>query len=101
MTNHPKDRHVLAAALVSRARTIVTFNLRDFPEAALISHGIEARHPDDFLVELYELAPEVVADTIERQAAATRRPPLNYDAVLDNLTGQVPRFAKLLRGARH
>jgi predicted nucleic acid-binding protein len=30
MTNHPKDRHVLAAAVASRADYLVTFNLKDF-----------------------------------------------------------------------
>ena len=31
MKNHPKDRHVLAAAVRCRAQMIVTFNLKDFP----------------------------------------------------------------------
>ncbi len=31
----PDDRHVLAAAIVGRANVIVTYNLKDFPNAAL------------------------------------------------------------------
>ena len=31
MTNEPKDRHVLAAAVRSQAEVIVTYNRRDFP----------------------------------------------------------------------
>ena len=31
MTNHPKDRHVLAAAVGAGVKLIVTYNLKDFP----------------------------------------------------------------------
>lgn len=31
MTNDPKDRHVLAAAVRANAEVVVTFNIRDFP----------------------------------------------------------------------
>lgn len=34
MTNHPKDRDVLAAAVVARAQVIVTANIKDFPASA-------------------------------------------------------------------
>ena len=44
------DRHVLAAAIAGRADVIVTKNLKDFPPAALQPHGIEAQHPDTFLI---------------------------------------------------
>src|SRR5438552_3341726 len=40
MTNHPKDRHVLAAAVFSQSEYIVTDNLRDFPPASLAPHGL-------------------------------------------------------------
>jgi hypothetical protein len=35
MTNDPKDRHVLAAAVRANAEVLVTFNISDFPESAL------------------------------------------------------------------
>ena len=47
MTNDPKDRHVLAAAVRANAEVIVTFNLRDFPEPALKPYDILDVHPDD------------------------------------------------------
>lgn len=45
----PGDRHVAAAALGAGANYIVTRNLRDFPPAALGSHGIAAVDPDAFI----------------------------------------------------
>ena len=36
------DRHLLAAAICGHADAIVTFNLSDFPPAALAPFGIEA-----------------------------------------------------------
>lgn len=49
------DRHVLAAAIVSRADVIVTYNLRDFDEKELRKFDIEAVHPDEFIVNLIDL----------------------------------------------
>ncbi len=46
LTNDPKDRHVVAAALESSARVIVTGNIRDFHP---LPRGITAQLPDVFL----------------------------------------------------
>ncbi|MDQ5841532.1 MAG: PIN domain-containing protein, partial [Chloroflexota bacterium] len=51
----PDDRHVLAAAIRARAQIIVTFNLNDFPTDVLADWDVEARHPDDFLVDQFHL----------------------------------------------
>lgn len=51
----PDDRHVLAAAIRSRADAIVTFNLKDFPTDVLQGWGIEAIHPDDFVTYQFDL----------------------------------------------
>ena len=61
LTNHRKDRHVLGTAIISRAETIVTYNLRDFKPAALESWGVVAVSPDEFLCQLYEMYPDLVA----------------------------------------
>lgn len=55
----PGDRHVLAAAIHSKAQVIVTYNLKDFPEHSLTSFGIEAQHPDLFLKRIFVLAPHL------------------------------------------
>lgn len=53
----PDDRHVLAAAIVGHADAIVTANLKDFPAQALAAHGVEAQHPDDFIMNQLQLRP--------------------------------------------
>lgn len=65
----PADAHVLAAAVASGAGVLVTFNLRDFPRRALAVHGIELRHPDGFLWELWSHDPARMAPVIEAALA--------------------------------
>jgi hypothetical protein len=60
MTNEAKDRHVLAAAVAADSELVVTFNLDDFPPEVCEPVGVEAVHPDDFLLDLHDLAPEAV-----------------------------------------
>ena len=78
----PEDRHVLAAAIVSQADVIVTRNLRDFPDAALAPHGIEAQHPDEFIRRLLDLAPEAVVDAVRKQQASLVNPPVAMSELL-------------------
>lgn len=49
------DAHVLAAALKTRASTIVTENLADFPEEILAPLNIEARSADAFIADTIAL----------------------------------------------
>ena len=73
MTNHPKDRHVLAAAVHSKARTIVTYNLRDFPLEATKPWRVTAIGPSAFLTRLYRRDQSLVIETIREQATDIRR----------------------------
>jgi hypothetical protein len=70
------DRHVLAAAIRGGAQGIITANVKDFPAAALDPLGLEAVHPDDFLLDQLDLTPPTILQVIREQAAHTRRPPL-------------------------
>ncbi len=97
MTNHPKDRHVVAAAVQAGAQIIVTSNMRDFSDAALAPHGIEARPPDDFLLQLYDLQPQGMVALVQRQAAALLKPPMTFNDILKHIANQAPRFAERLR----
>ena len=97
MTNDPKDRHVLAAAVAADSELIVTFNLGDFPHDACEPVGVEAVHPDEFLLDLHDLAPEAVRAALEQQAADLH-PPWPLEQLLDALaTAGVPRFAETVR----
>lgn len=68
MTNHPKDRHVLAAAVRCGAHAIISDNKKDFPEDALAPYDLDCLTSDEFLVHQFHLAPEMVIDKLLRQA---------------------------------
>ncbi len=93
----PDDRHVLAAAIRTRAQAIVTSNLKDFPASALAPHNMEAMHPDEFVLEIIDLAPELVAEAVAEQAAALKHPPRSVAELLQTLhqVGLVQSVAKL------
>lgn len=98
MANDPKDRHVLAAAVVSEAQTIVTHNLADFPAEALEPWDIQAQHPDEFLLGLFNIQPGLAVALIERQASALRNPPLTTNDVLAALeVAGAPQFVAAVR----
>ena len=87
------DRHVLAAAIRAGAQTILTFNLDDFPESKLSPYNVEAKHPDDFMLDAIDLAPGVVTTVLAEQATALRNPPRSVVELLD--LGVVRSVAKL------
>jgi hypothetical protein len=87
MTNHPKDRHVLAAAVAGRADTLVTENLKDFPPESAAHLGITVTGQDDFLLGLLELHPDAVLDALRRQSSRYRREPRSVTALLSILAG--------------
>jgi predicted nucleic acid-binding protein len=98
MTNDPKDRHVLAAAVAAHAQVIVTTNLKDFPSEALAPHQVEAQHPDVFLSRQFDRDPDQMRLALESQIRKLRKPPRTYDEVLDTLAQHTPHFVRLLRG---
>lgn len=68
------DRHVLAAAIRSEADCIVTFNLKDFPSGNLKPLGVEAIHPDNFLLSLMDDDSTGVIAAVCRQCASLKNP---------------------------
>jgi predicted nucleic acid-binding protein len=97
MTNHPKDRHVLAAAARAHAAVIVTANLKDFPTAALEPYRIEAIHPDDFLLDQLDLYPSVTLRCLRELVRALERPPETMSEFLERFERTAPGFSKEAR----
>jgi hypothetical protein len=89
MRNDPKDRHVLAAAVSSACRLIVTYNSKDFPATALQPWGIELQGPSTFLINLYDLAPGIVVRKLSEQAQNIR---ISLEHLLRELQKNVPNF---------
>jgi predicted nucleic acid-binding protein len=97
MTNHPKDRHVLAAAVAADATHVVTSNLRDFPVRSR-PPGIEVVGPDAFLIQQLKRDPARVLEAVKAMARRHRRPPQSPRAIAVVLAGgrNTPRFGEHL-----
>ncbi len=97
----PRDRHVLAAGIVAKADVIVTCNLKDFPRENLDAYGIQAQHPDEFILHLIEQAPEKVYSAVANVRARLRSPPISGTKYIDIIEAQsLPRTAKALRAVK-
>lgn len=79
------DRHVLAAAIHAKADAVVTFNLKDFPAETLAPFGIEAIHPDAFIVTLIDENAAPVISAIENQQSSLKNPPRSMTELLETL----------------
>lgn len=64
----PDDEHVLAAAVVGGAGSIVTANFRDFP-AAKIPSGIQIVSAKDFAYETVSMRPDLGVSAIQAMAS--------------------------------
>jgi hypothetical protein len=89
------DAHVLAAAIVGRADSLVTSNLADFPLNVTARYEIHVQSPDEFLVHQWWLNPELTARTLVEQSKGTTSPHYGPDELLKMLERLTPEFAKL------
>ncbi|MBC7796095.1 MAG: PIN domain-containing protein [Pyrinomonadaceae bacterium] len=95
------DRHVLAAAIHVKADVIVTFNLKDFPVEKLAPFGVEAIHPDAFIVSLIEENSAKVLSVVKGQQESLKNPPRTITELLQTLEANgikeaIKRMGKLL-----
>jgi len=89
MTNHPKDRHVLAAAVACRADYLVTFNLKHFSLDSVGTHGLTVIGPSTFLKQLVAINPAIVEERLCDHAKAIG---VSIDDLLSRLAGSVAGF---------
>lgn len=95
----PNDRHVVAAAIAGRADVIVTFNINDFPES-FVPRELDVLHPDEFLLDLLDLNPRLVQDSVKVIVARSGRkgPKWGFGDLLERLEREeVSRFAAEMR----
>ncbi|MHB1633397.1 MAG: PIN domain-containing protein [Acidithiobacillus sp.] len=81
------DRHVVAAAIRGQADLIVTTNLKHFPVRTLAIYDLEAKHPDDFICEQFDLQGAKVIQVVAEHRAALKNPPKSQDEYLNTLLG--------------
>jgi predicted nucleic acid-binding protein len=95
MTNDPKDRHVLAAAVTAQANIIVTNNLADFKAKDLERWNIKAQSPDEFLTELFDEHPDSIINLLQAQSKKYKNPPKTVFELVDFLgkKASIPQFA--------
>lgn len=97
MSNPEKDRHVLAAAVKASCELIVTYNLKDFPEESLKPHGIDVKHPDEFLIDLYHIDSEIVVHELHQQGAELKKPRRISEVLASLETCKCTKFVHLIR----
>lgn len=80
----PGDRHVLAAAITCGAQVIVTAD-KDFTAQHLAPWSIEAKHPDDFVLDQIDINDRMVWSCVQQIANSRTARPENVEDVLTQL----------------
>ncbi|AVX05968.1 putative ribonuclease VapC50 (plasmid) [Maritalea myrionectae] len=76
------DRHVLACAIKTKASVIVTDNLKDFPNDALIEYEIEAISLDDFVADTLDLGGAEAIYVIKKMRQRFANPELTAEELI-------------------
>jgi predicted nucleic acid-binding protein len=97
MTNHPKDRHVLAAAVHAQCDFLVTDNVKDFPVPSCEPFGLAVVTADEFLSDVHKQESDAVLEVVGRLALALRKPAMTVNDVVAALArARLPQFAAIL-----
>ena len=96
-----KDRHVLAAAIHTKAALIVTENLKDFPLEVLAQYDIEAVGLDDFIADILDLAGAEAIAALRTMRQRFQNPALDAEALIAKIESfGLQETAKILYGYR-
>jgi predicted nucleic acid-binding protein len=94
-----KDAHVVAAAVIGKATTIVTHNIKDFGRQVLGHYGLSKVRPAPFCVGLLVTHEMQVHAGIRMHRASLRRTPMSPTRYIDHLFDDklgMPRLALAL-----
>jgi hypothetical protein len=95
------DLHVLAIGVAAQAKSIVTYNIRHFPNRVLGPLGLRAETPDEFCIRLFDEARTGVIEGARLHRASLKRPPYDPSPYLDHLSSlDLERTANLLRACQ-
>jgi hypothetical protein len=78
----PKDAHVIAAALKTQAATIITDNLKHFPNEVLGPLNLEVRSTDAFIADTIALDTGRAVAAIRRMRESFNRPEMTAEHLL-------------------
>ena len=83
--------------MVAKANIIVTSNLKHFQDQDLAPWQIEAKSPDKFLTELYNLYPQQLIEILKLQSQSLKKPPISFFELLELLSREAPRFTNNIK----
>lgn len=92
----PDDRHVLAAAVHGECELLVTNNVRDFPDDAVLPHDLDVMDANEAILWLVARHGDAMADVVEEMLTKLRRPQVDRAQFLARLSGVAPEGAMAL-----
>ena len=106
-SRHPKylaySAQLVHRTVPSRSRapvTLLTNNVRDFPQQPLATRGVTVVKPDDFFADLAASRLAELVQIVNEMSTSRRRPPMTITDVLGALErAGLRRFAGLVRAA--
>lgn len=94
---HPKDKHVVATALVAHANVIVSRNRKDFAVEDLEAVGLLVQGPDEFLLHQVTQNPVAVCSAVGEIIDRLPKTKPTVEEYLAFLEARFPLFAAALR----